>query len=103
MKKQISIAFADNPRTRPIHDGRVTAEGIEFLPSAVNPGELFWRQLHFGDFDVAEMSFSTLMIAHTRGEGRFIGLPIFTTRRFFHAHILVRKDAGITKPEDLNR
>src|SRR5262249_6929265 len=27
--------------------------------------------------------------------------PIFTTRRFFHAGILVRRDAGIDKPSDL--
>ena len=101
MKKEITIAFTDNPRTRPIRERRVQAEGIAFLPSVVNPGEMFWRQLHYGDWDVAEMSFSTLMIAHAVGDDRFVGLPIFTTRRFFHSHILVRKASGIKTPQDL--
>ena len=100
-RQAISIAFAENPRTRPILDGRVQAEGIELIPSAGNPGDIFWRQLHYGDFDVAEMSFSSLMIARARGDDRFVGLPIFTTRRFFHSHILVRRDAGIESPSDL--
>lgn len=100
-KIEISICFAENPRTRPILDGRVQAEGIDLVPSAGNPGDIFWRQLHYADFDVAEMSFSSLMIAQARGDDRFIGLPIFTTRRFFHSHILVRRNSGIEKPEDL--
>ena len=98
---RLSVAFAENPRTRPILDGRIEAEGIELVPCAVNPGELFWRQLHFGDFDAAEMSFSSLMIAYARGDDRFVGLPVFTTRRFFHSHILVRKDSGIERPQDM--
>lgn len=101
MKLPLSIAFAENPRTRPILDGRAKAEGIELAPSVVGPSELFWRQLKYADFDVAEMSFSSFIIAMSKGDDRFLGLPIFTTRRFFHAHILVRRDAGIDRPEDL--
>lgn len=101
MKVQLSVAFAENPRTRPILDGRATAEGLDLTPSVVGPSELFWRQLKYADFDVAEMSFSSLIIAMAKGDDRFVGLPIFTTRRFFHAHILVRRDSGIETPEDL--
>ena len=101
MKKQLSIAFAANPRTWPILDGRAKAEGVNLMPSVVGPSELFWRQLKYADFDVAEMSFSSFIIALSKGDDRFVGLPIFTTRRFFHSHILVRKDAGINKPDDL--
>ena len=92
MKLPLSIAFAENPRTRPVLDGRVTAEGIDLNPSVVGPSELFWRQLRYADFDVAEMSFSSLIIAMSKGDDRFLALPIFTTRRFFHAHILVRRE-----------
>jgi 4,5-dihydroxyphthalate decarboxylase len=67
----------------------------------VHPSELFWRQLRFADFDVSEMSFSSLMMAQAKGDDRWVGLPIFTTRKFFHAEILVRKDAGIERPADL--
>jgi len=98
VKITLSIAFSENPRTRPILDGRARADGVDLVPSVVGPSELFWRQLRFADFDVAEMSFSSLMIAQARGDDRFIGLPVFTTRRFFHSHILVRRDAGIDTP-----
>jgi len=67
----------------------------------VHPSELFWRQLRFADFDVSEMSFSSLIMARSKGDDRWVGLPIFTTRKFFHAEILVRRDSGIDRPGDL--
>ena len=101
MRLPLSIAFSSNPRTWPIQDGRVGVEGVDLTPSIVGPSELFWRQLKYADFDVAEMSFSSFIIAISKGDRRFVGLPIFTTRRFFHSHILVRADAGINAPADL--
>jgi 4,5-dihydroxyphthalate decarboxylase len=101
MKLQLSLALASNPRSWPILDGTVQPDGIELVPTVLHPSELFWRQLRFGDFDVSEMSFSSLMMARAGGDERWIGLPIFTTRKFFHAQILVRREAGIEKPQDL--
>ena len=101
MKLRLSIGMASNPRTWPVLDGHVTADGIDLVPSVVHPSELFWRQLRFADFDVSEMSFSSLMMARANGDERWVGLPIFTTRRFFHTEILVRRDSGIEKPSDL--
>ncbi len=98
MKLQLSIGMAANPRSAPILDGRVRPDGIELLPSEVFPSELFWRQLKFGDFDVAEMSMSTLMMAVAAGDERWLGIPVFTTRKLFHTEILVRRAAGIEKP-----
>ena len=101
MNIPISIAMASNPRTWPILDGRVAADGIDLVTSVLHPSEMFWRQLRFADFDVSEMSFSSLMMARARGDDRWVGLPVFTTRKFFHAEILVRRDARIEKPADL--
>jgi 4,5-dihydroxyphthalate decarboxylase len=101
MKLQLSLAIASNPRSWPILDGTVKADGIELVPTILHPSEMFWRQLRFADFDVSEMSFSSLMMARAGGDERWVGLPIFTTRKFFHAQILVRRDAGIDKPADL--
>lgn len=101
MNLPISIAMASNPRTWPIFDGKIEPDGIQLIPSAVHPSELFWRQLRFGDFDVSEMSFSSLLMARAKGDDRWVGLPVFTTRKFFHAEILVRRVAGIDKPADL--
>ncbi|HTZ00757.1 MAG TPA: ABC transporter substrate-binding protein [Xanthobacteraceae bacterium] len=101
MNLQLSIGITDNPRTWPILDGTVKPDGIDLIPTVLHPSELFWRQLHFAEFAVSEMSCSSFLIVTAHGDTRFVGLPIFTTRRFFHTGILVRRSAGIDKPADL--
>lgn len=101
MDIQLSLGVTSNPRTWSVIDGRAKPDGINFVSTVRHPSELFWRQLKFSEFDVSEMSLSGLMMLMARGDDRFIGLPIFTTRRFFHSGILVRRDAGIDRPADL--
>jgi 4,5-dihydroxyphthalate decarboxylase len=98
---QLSLAVTRNPRTWPIIDGRIQAEGIDFAKTVLGPAEMFWRQLNFAEFDVSEMSMSELMMLRERGDDRFVGIPVFTTRRFYHTGIFVRKDANIASPADL--
>jgi 4,5-dihydroxyphthalate decarboxylase len=98
---QLSLALSDNPNTRPLLDGRVEAEGIRLVPTAVHPSEMFWRQLKFAEFDVSEMSMSSLLIATSHAPTQWVALPVFTTREFFHTRMLVRTDAGINSPSDL--
>jgi 4,5-dihydroxyphthalate decarboxylase len=97
----MSIALSNNERTRPVIEGRFQPQGINLVPTVVHPSEMFWRQLKFAEFDVSEMSLSSLCIATARGDNRFVGLPIYTARNYFHTRIWVRKDSGIEKPEDL--
>jgi len=101
MNLPLSIGITNNPRTWPIIDGTVKPDGIDLIPTVLHPSELFWRQLHFAEFAVAEMSCSSLLITTARGDTRFLGLPIFTTRRFFHTTILIARKAGIETPADL--
>jgi 4,5-dihydroxyphthalate decarboxylase len=53
------------------------------------------------EFDVSEMSMSSFLIITAQGDDRFVALPVFTSRRFFHTGGLIRKDRGIGKPQDL--
>ena len=78
MNIQISVGMAPNPRTWPLFDGSAKADGIDLIMSPVHASELFWRQLRFGDFDLSDMSFSSLLIAIAHGDQRWVGLPIFT-------------------------
>jgi len=98
---QLSLALSNNDRTRPILDGSVRADGIELIGTAIHPSEMFWRQLHFQEFDVSEMSMSSFLIALSQGNTDWVAMPIFTSRSFFHTGALVRADAGIEKPADL--
>ena len=100
-KLPLSLAFNPNPRSEPILDGTIAPEGIELACSAVPPGELFHRQLSHQEFDVSEMSISTLLIITAQGSSPWVALPIFSTRTFFGTSALVRRDAGIERPEDL--
>lgn len=62
---------------------------------------MFWRQLKFAEFDVSEMSMSSLTIATSQGPTQWVALPVFTTREFFHLRALVRVASGIQSPADL--
>jgi 4,5-dihydroxyphthalate decarboxylase len=101
MNIQLSVGTVSNPRTWPLFDGTVRPDGIDLILSRVHPSELFWRQLRFADFDLSDMSFASLIMAIAHGDERWVGLPIFTMRSFFHTWILVRRDAGIERPADL--
>jgi 4,5-dihydroxyphthalate decarboxylase len=98
---ELSIALSDNERTRPIIEGRVKPQGIKLVPTMVHPSEMFWRQLRFAEFDVSEMSMSSLIMATSRGDTHWVAIPVFTMRKFFHTSIIVRTDAGIATPADL--
>jgi 4,5-dihydroxyphthalate decarboxylase len=98
---QLSLIMGANDRSRPVLDGTVKPDGIDLTCTVAHPSEIFWRQLHFKEFDVSEMSLSSLLMAMAHGNTDWIGLPIFTSRRFFHTGAWVRTDSGIDKPEDL--
>ena len=98
---ELSIALSDNERTRPLIEGRVAPQGIRLVPTMVHPSEMFWRQLRFAEFDVSEMSMSSLIISVSRGDTRWVAIPVFTMRKFFHTSIIVRTESGIATPADL--
>jgi 4,5-dihydroxyphthalate decarboxylase len=97
----LSFAIGSNPRSRPIISGRVKAQGIDLHCSTVHASELFWRQLTYREFELSEMSMSSLLMAISRGIDTFVGIPIFTTRNFFHTGVLIREDRGIESAADL--
>jgi 4,5-dihydroxyphthalate decarboxylase len=98
---EASIAFSNNVRSRPLIEKRVAVEGLKLAATVVHPSEMFWRQLHYGDFDISEMSMASLLIAESRGEREWAAIPVFTMRRFFHTMIMTRRGAGIATPKDL--
>ena len=98
---QMSFAMGPNPRNRAIFDRAVKPSGIDFTLHKVPVSELFWRQLRFQEFDVSEMSISSFLMIMANGDKNWIGLPIFTTRHFFHTLAFARKDFGHQQPRRL--
>src|ERR687886_3069834 len=94
---QLSLIMGSNDRSRPVLDGTVKPDGIDLTCTIAHPSEIFWRQLHFKEFDVSEMSLSSLLMIVAQGNTDWVGLPIFTSRRFFHTGVWVRVASGIDK------
>lgn len=99
-KLTLSFISAYNERVEPLMSGAVQAEGIELIPTYSHPAETFWRQLKFGEFDVAEMSMSSYLIAKAQG-AEMVALPVFPSRRLFQTELSYHADSGIARPEDL--
>ncbi|HSV81288.1 MAG TPA: ABC transporter substrate-binding protein [Ramlibacter sp.] len=99
-KLQISVAMGDYDRNRALYDGRVQVDGCDPVYMLLSPEEMFFRAMRSRDFDVTELSFSSYLVKHSRGECPYVGIPVFLSRAFRHTSIYVRKDR-IKKPEDL--
>jgi len=99
----LTLSFISNynERVEPLMNGNVTADGVEIIPTYSHPSETFWRQLKFHEFEVAEMSMSSYLIARARGAD-MIALPVFPSRRFFHSEQSYHVDSGIKDATALN-
>src|SRR5215204_4632268 len=93
----LSFISAFNERVDPLMNGDIKAEGIEIVPTYSHPSETFWRQLKFKEFDLAEMSMSSYLIARAHGFD-MIALPVFPSRRLFHTELSYHTESGIKEP-----
>jgi len=100
-KVPLSLAYGRNVRNSAVLDGVAKAQGVDFCVSEVHAAELFWRQFERAEFDVSELSISSLLISIDHGNAEYIGIPAFSSRTFFHTRMLVRSDSGIETPADL--
>jgi 4,5-dihydroxyphthalate decarboxylase len=97
----LGAAFTPNPMVAPLLDRSVRPQGLTLCASTVHPSELYWRQLRFGEFDVAELSLASLLIATARGNRDWVAVPVFTMRKVFHTEIMARANADVHSPADL--
>jgi 4,5-dihydroxyphthalate decarboxylase len=99
---KLTLAFisAFNERVEPLMNGTIVADGIDLIATYSHPAETFWRQLKFHEFEVAEMSMSSYLIARSQGSD-MIALPVFPSRRLFQTELSYYVGSGIQKPEDL--
>ena len=100
-KVRLKIAIADHPHTAAIKDGSIPIEGVDAEFVTVKPQiGAFRRMVRDVEFDVCELAPTTYIIARAYG-APFVALPIFVVRRFHHSGLLVRPDANIKNPKDL--
>jgi 4,5-dihydroxyphthalate decarboxylase len=100
-KVRLKIAVAEHPHTSAIRNGSIPIEGVDPEFITVKPQiAAFRRMVRDVEFDVCELAPTTYIIARAYG-APFVALPIFVVRRFHHSGMLVRPDAGIRTPKDL--
>lgn len=100
-KLPLTFAVAEMPHTSAIRSGAIPIDGVagEFL--TIHPQiAAFRRMVRDVEFDVCELAPTTYIIARAYG-APFVALPIFVLRKFHHAGLLVRPEAGIKEPKDL--
>jgi 4,5-dihydroxyphthalate decarboxylase len=81
--------------------GRVRPEGIELTALQLPVEEVFFRMLHFGEFDVSEFALGKYVSLVAAGAAPFRAIPVFPSRVFRQSAIFVRNGAGIREPKDL--
>lgn len=97
----LTVCTGDYDRVRALADGRIGIEGCEVNYLTMNPEQAFYRAWNNLEFDVTELSGSSYILARSTGWDNYIAVPVFPSRIFRHSGIYVRKDAGISTPEDL--
>jgi 4,5-dihydroxyphthalate decarboxylase len=98
---RLKIAIATYGHTRAIKSGEVPIKGVDpqFIEVVPIIGA-FRRMVRDVEFDICEMAPTTYMIARARG-APYVALPVFLMRRFHHGGFVVRPDAKITTPKEL--
>jgi 4,5-dihydroxyphthalate decarboxylase len=98
---RLSFITGHNERVQPLLDGTIQPEGLELVPTYSHPSETFWRQLKFQEFEIAEMSLSSYLIARSRGNTDMVAIPVFPSRLLFHTWLAVPADGAVRAPGDL--
>ncbi len=98
---RLTFACGDYDRTRALEEGTVRPDGIELTYLRLPVEETFFRMLRHREFEVAEMSLSSYVVALQNEPAPFVALPVFTSRMFRHGGIYCSSASGIRGPEDL--
>jgi 4,5-dihydroxyphthalate decarboxylase len=97
----LTTALRTHGHTAALKNGAVAVQGATLSFVDVEPQILAFRQMvRDVTYDVCELAPTTYIIAKAYG-APFTAIPIFFERRFHHAGLLVREDAGIRQPKDL--
>lgn len=103
----LTIALSHYDRHVPFFDGTVQPDGINLNVLIVGQSdrqrdgeERHERMLQNSEFEVAELSLSSYLMAKTRGMP-FTAIPVFPRRLFSHSQMWINTEAGIEEPKDL--
>lgn len=96
-----TLACGDYEIVRGLFEGKVKADGIDLtVLTSADSTTRHWRFLRNQEFDAAELSCSSYLVARDQGMA-IDAIPIFLHRRFRHGFVFVNTNKAIGTPRDL--
>jgi 4,5-dihydroxyphthalate decarboxylase len=100
-KIPLTLACGDYEIIRALKEGEVEPDGIDLtVLTEMDSTTRHWRFIRNRDFDRAETSASSYVVAKDQGQA-VTALPVFLHRRFRHGFVFINTTKGIRKPSDL--
>jgi 4,5-dihydroxyphthalate decarboxylase len=100
-KIPLTLACGDYEIIRALKEGEVEPDGIDLtVLTEMDSTTRHWRFIRNRDFDMAETSASSYVVAKDQGQA-VTALPVFLHRRFRHGFVFINTTKGIRKPSDL--
>ncbi len=100
-KIPLTLACGDYEIIRALKEGQVEPDGIDLtVLTEMDSTTRHWRFIRNRDFDMAETSASSYVVAKDQGEP-VTALPVFLHRRFRHGFVFINTTKGIKSPKDL--
>ena len=97
----LTLACGDYEIVRALKEETVKPDGIDLtVVTQMDSTTRHWRFLRNREFDMAETSASSYIVARDQNFD-INALPVFLHRRFRHGFVYINTKAGITKPTDL--
>lgn len=99
---KLTLAVGNYEITRALVDGTVEIDGVRTtVVTGLASSERHRRFFKGDEFDAAEVSLSSYLVAHDKGVP-IRALPVFPLRRFRHGYVFINTTKGIRAPIDLN-
>ena len=78
----LSLAISNYDHVMELMRGRVHAEGISLITNEISNEEIFFRMLHFTEWDIAEFSMAKYVALAATDAPPFRAIPVFPSRLF---------------------
>jgi 4,5-dihydroxyphthalate decarboxylase len=100
-KVPLTLACGDYEIVRALKEGIVKPDGIDLtVVTEMDSTSRHWRFLRNREFDMAEVSCSSYMLARDN-DFPVRAIPVFLHRRFRHGFVFINTQKGILSPKDL--
>lgn len=97
----LTLAIGDYDQTRDLAMGRIKPNGIDLTVLNFDVEEIFFRFHDRVEWQISELSMGMYTSAISRGDRRFIAIPVFPSRVFRHSSIYVSTQSEWRSFEDL--